>query len=466
MNPFLNPFNSIPLLQHVLLDPGRLQRTTPKDMERYRDKMLRRIVKYAYTVPLYHEKYREAGIHPDDIKGVNDITKLPFITKQDIIQHFPDDVYSTKYDRSKAFVTTTSGVTGKPVSLYTDFPTMAQASYIFIRELDQYHLHWRTSRFAHVGNFGQYKPDNVYRQGLISPAQSLLRLKNYLSINAFDPMKDIIEQLDRFRPDLIISYPTTFGHLAYLKNKGYGPNINPKVLNVGASETDPYTKRYVEEAFHCKMLNVYSSTEAGSDIAFECLQGTWHINYDIFYLEVIDENNEVLGPNTKGQLVLTKLFGHGTPFIRYTGMQDWVTIAPEYTCSCGLCTQIFPHGIGGRVSSSIYLPDGRLFPAASFASIEYVAKELNTKKIKQYQIVQKKIDDIDILLVIDEDLHEPEPTVDVIIKKIQDLYAKKAGPDVTINVKTVHDIPSLPGKPAPVIISNIKPQKGYKLIDW
>jgi len=466
MNPFLNPFISIPSLQHFLFDPSRLQRKTSKDMERYRDKMFRRTIKYAYTVPLYHNKYREAGIHPGDITGVKDIAKLPFITKQDIIQHFPDDVYSVKYDKSKAFVTTTSGVTGKPVSLYTDFPTMAQASCIFIRELQQYHLHWNTSRIAHIGNFSKYKPDSVHHQGFISPAKSLLGLKNYLFINAFDPMNEIIEKLDRFQPDLIISYPATFGHLAYLKNKGYGSHINPTVLNVGASETDPYTKRYVEEAFHCKMLNVYSSTEAGSDIAFECFHGTWHINYDFYYIEVIDENREVLDPNTKGQLVLTRLFGHGTPFIRYTGMQDWVTIAPEYTCNCGLCTQIFPHGIGGRISSSIYLPDGRLFPAASFASIEYVVKELNTKKIKQYQIVQKKIDEIVIFLVIDEELHEPEPSVNVIIKKIQDLYAKKAGPEVTINVKTVKEIPSLPGKPAPVVISNVKPEKGYKLIDW
>ncbi|MDH7517999.1 MAG: hypothetical protein QHH19_06635 [Candidatus Thermoplasmatota archaeon] len=53
-----------------------------KQMERYRDKVLRKTVKYAYTVPLYNKKYKDAGVHPDDIKGIENIIKLPFVTKK------------------------------------------------------------------------------------------------------------------------------------------------------------------------------------------------------------------------------------------------------------------------------------------------------------------------------------------------------------------------------------------------
>jgi phenylacetate-coenzyme A ligase PaaK-like adenylate-forming protein len=82
MNPFLNPLTGLPFIKNIIFDPGRLHRLNHKQMERYRDKVLRKTVKYAYTVPLYNKKYKDAGVHPDDIKGIENIIKLPFVTKK------------------------------------------------------------------------------------------------------------------------------------------------------------------------------------------------------------------------------------------------------------------------------------------------------------------------------------------------------------------------------------------------
>ena len=334
-----------------------------------------------------------------------------------------------------------------------------------IRELRFLNLNWRKSRIAHVGNFSPSKADNAAEEVFLSKARAIYPLKNNLSMNAFDPIQNIVKKLDEFKPDMILSYPVTLQRLAYFKKKGHAKNTNPKVLTAGGYVLDEYTRGYVEEAFGCRLLNVYSSAESFGDVAFECIEGTWHINYDFYHVEAVDENMEVVEPGKKGHVVLTKLFGRGTPIIRYTGMDDWVKIIPEHECDCGLSTPIFKDGVEGRMSTSVILPDGRLFPSASFAILSVVLNNLKTRKVKQFQIIQKKIDEIDILLVVDDDLRDEKPSVDFIFKKIKEIYQEKVGPDVSINVKEVKEIKSSPGKPSPLVISHVKPEEGYKALD-
>jgi len=103
MNPFINPITGIPFIKHFLFDSGRLKRMTPKQIEKYRDKAFKRILKYAYTVPVYHNKYKKAGIHPEDLRGIKDITKLPFITKKDFVDNYPDRIIPPNYNKKKCF---------------------------------------------------------------------------------------------------------------------------------------------------------------------------------------------------------------------------------------------------------------------------------------------------------------------------------------------------------------------------
>ena len=286
------------------------------------------------------------------------------------------------------------------------------------------------------------------------------------SINAFLPMKEIMAQLDRFKPDIIYSYPSTFFQIAYYKRKGLGEHITPKAFLTGGSVLEPYTRAYVEETFGCKMHNVYESVESlGAPMAFECNEGTWHINYDFFHIESTNEEMKPVEAGKRGHIVVTRLYGKATPIVRYTGMDDWVAISEDEVCACGLHTPVLKGGVEGRKSDSVVLPDGRVFPAASFASLYSILNDLKTRKVKQFQIVQKKLDEIDILVIIDEDLRNVGPSLDVIFEKIKEIHQKKAGPGVQITVREVQDIPSQKGKPAPLVISHIRPEKGYKVID-
>lgn len=77
----INPILLTKLARSYLSDIDRVWKDSDK-IKKYQDKRIRQLVKYAYTIPLYHDKYKKAGIHPGDIQGIKDIEKLPMVSKK------------------------------------------------------------------------------------------------------------------------------------------------------------------------------------------------------------------------------------------------------------------------------------------------------------------------------------------------------------------------------------------------
>jgi phenylacetate-CoA ligase len=467
MNPLFNPLIGIPFLKNYIFDPGRLKRLNPHQLERYRNRAFRKIIKYAYNVPLYHKKFRESGLKPTDIKGINDIKKIPFVSKQDLRDNFPENIIPKNYDKSKSFVVSTGGTTGKPVSIYTDFPTWLRALGPWFVEMKYFKLDLGKSKVVHIGNFNRYRIDGVVQNHFLPHFKYFYTMDKTLNIDVNEPIKSILERLNDFKPDLIISYPAIFQHLAFLKRKGFGKNVNPKLLHVGGAILDDYTRSYVEDTFNCRLLNIYPSVEAQSSIAFECFENNWHVHTDFFHLEAVDDNMNLVEPGKRGKIVITRLWGYGTPIIRYIGMDDWITLGNGKTCSCGLNSLIFDKPIEGRMRANIVLPNGKIFPPGAFCFISPVLHDLKTYKVKRFQIVQRKIDEIEILLEIDDDLRDIGASIEEIADNIIKIYTKKTGSDVSIKVKEVKEIKndSKSGKPAPIVVSHVKLEEGFKTLE-
>jgi phenylacetate-CoA ligase len=467
MNPLTNPFISLPLLKAYLTDAKRIQKKNSQQIEQYKIRSLRKIVSYAYTIPFYHDIYKKAGIHPHDIRTLNDITKLPFVTKDDIKNQFPNNLLPKHVNTQHKHVVCTGGTTGKPLCIHTDFYTIGKAVMLTIRELDSLGFDWKHTTFAHIGNFNPYRIDLVSQQHFQEHLKPFFRMDNTRNIDVNTPLKTLINTLEDFNPEVIMTYPAIFQHLAYLKRKGYGKKLTPKLFWTGGAMLDDYTRHYVEDAFQCRLLNIYPSVEAQADIAFECLKGTWHIHDDYFHLEAIDENGELVSPGERGHMVLTRLWGTATPMIRYTGMDDWIRLKTGTQCDCGLTTTIIQGGVEGRMRANIALPNGKIFPAGAFCFIDPVLNKHNTFKIKQYQIIQQKINEIDILLVIDEDLRHKGISVETLKEEIKQIYQQKVGPDITITVKEVDEIthPKDASKPPPIVISHVSEEERYQILD-
>jgi phenylacetate-CoA ligase len=416
---------------------------------------------------LYHERYKKAGVHPRDIKGIDDIVKIPMVSKNDMRENFPDRILPVSANKNKNYVICTGGTTGKSISIYTDFYTMGKAGSTIVRDLNQFDLNWKKVRMAHIGNFNPCRIDLVAEEHFNKYVNPHLLVDKRLNLDVSTPTIDLFNKLDEFKPDMILSYPAIFQHLAFLKRKGYGKNVNPTVLYSAGSILDEYTRKYAQDVFGCPLLNTYQSVEAHGVIATECPEGTWHVNWDFYNVEAIDDEGKLVAPGERGHLVMSRMWGRGTPVVRYTGMEDWVRIIPLKTCKCGLTTPVIEGGVEGRMRANIVLPSGKIFPPGAFCFVEPVLTKHKSFMVKQYQVRQNKIDEIQILLVIDKDLIDVGVSVDIIKKELKENYEKKVGPEVTVSIREVDEITNEdnPRKPAPIVVTKVKLEEGFNILE-
>ncbi len=454
MQTLLNPRVAYCLLKGYLQDKDRVWRASQEDIRRLQNRALQRMVRYAYQVPLYRQKYRDAGVHPDDIGGVADIKKLPCVTKDDLRRHFPDGIVHPGFDTDGAHLVSTSGSTGQPVSLYTDTSAVIKALFGFLREIQEYGVHWRKTRMSVIADVEEHAVEEAYLQGSVMPAiRTLFPLDNLQILHVGDEPRDLTRRIDAFEPEFLGGYPGVLRALAVLKRRGYGEHIAPRVMSSSGAVLDDYTRRYIEDAFAAPIYDVYGSTEAGP-VAFECRSGHYHIHSDLVYLEFLDEDGSDVPPGEPGRLVITRLYGRGTPIIRYTGMDD-ILVPLEETCRCGINTPVIGR-VGGRKVDAIVLPDGEIIPPFSITGIPgEVMKQYETDKIKQFQIVQENFDELTFRIVIDDELRDVGPSVDTISEEIRRACRHKVGPDMMVTVTEVEHIGGGETSKPPVLVSKV-----------
>ena len=449
MNPFYNPMFISKIFKRYLFDIDRLKKLNEEELRRYQDKSLKKMVNYAYTVPLYHDKFKEAGIHPDDITGIKDIEKLAMISKHDIKRYYPDGIISSKIRKEKLIEIYTSGTTGKSLSLYGDMYDVITWLLGYIRVLREYGINWRKNRMTIIGDFAPYTIGTGYiTKGLLSHLKSDIFLNNMQWLNTNDEPKTIIEEVNRFKPEFIGGYVGMLGHLALLKEKGFGEDIKPRyIATIGSILTKPLRK-LLEETFDAHVFEVYGATESGT-IAFQCKRGHYHIMSDLVHLEFLKDGKPVESKEP-GRLVLTKLYGGGTPIIRYNAVND--IVAPLYEkCDCGMSGDLIDR-IYGRDDLSLYFSGGRVLLPSSISEIHgKILYGLKTNKIKETRIIQHSLTKIEIKLVIDKELRDEGPSIEEIFSVIKSSYQEKVGPEVEIILKEVEKV----SKKGPRIISKL-----------
>lgn len=459
MNLFFNPIFISKLLKSYMVDVDRLKRLTDEKLRTYQDKQFRKIVKFAYTVPLYHDKYKKAGIHPDDIKGIKDIKKLPTVSKYDLKKYFPDGIVSSKIDKNKLIEVSTSGTTGKSLTIFVDMFDIIIGLFIYIRTLNEYGIDWRKDKLSIIADFAPHTVESGYiYRGLQPQISSNLLFKNIQWLNTNDSEEKVIKEINRFKPDFIGGYTGMLGHIALLKDKGFGKDIAPRVIASTGAPLSKSLKELIEETFNAPVFESYGSTESGS-IAFQCKNGKYHVMSDFVYLEYL-KNGEPVKSGEAGKVVLTKLFGKGTPIIRYDAIND--IVAPLYEkCDCGLSGDLIAR-IYGRDDLSVYTSNGKIILPASFGEIfSRILYELKTNKLKDARVIQHTLTNIEIQVVIDEKLRDEGPSVDKIFSVIQEGLKEKFGPNIEFVTKEVKKI----GKEKPRIISKVDRNK-LKIIGY
>ena len=437
MNPFYNPIFLLRIAKSYYSDLDRIWHVDYEKLQKYQDKALRKMVKYAYTVPLYRKKYKKHGVHPSDIRGRDDIKKLPFITKSDLREHFPNDIIPKGFDKENAYIVSTSGSTGKPVFIYLDKFSSIKGLIGFARELKAYGGNWKKSKTALIIDTESGSIEHtIFTSSAVPFLKKFISLKNIRYLHIGKKPDKLLKELNEFNPEFLGSDPNMLRQLAFLKNNGYGKDVGPRRIFSGGAILDDYTKKYVEKAFNAKVLDTYGTTEGGP-LAFECIYGNYHIHSDFIYSEFLDDENNPVPYNTPGHIVITKLYGGGTPIIRYTGIDDMVVPIKE-RCDCGLTTEMIKR-IEGRSTDLIVLPNGKTLSPLTVTGLPAKTMEkFCSYKIKQFQIIQHGLDEIEILVIIDD--KQKGVDAKTIINELKKQFSKKIGNSVNVRVTRTDEI--------------------------
>jgi len=452
----INPILLTKLAKSYLTDVDRAWKDSDK-IKKYQDKRIKQLVKYAYKIPLYHDKYKKAGIHPSDIQGIKDIEKLPMVSKKDFRVKTSESLLPKNQNIKNYIISTTSGSTGQPATFYNE-PFIIYHSLIgFIRILRAHNLSWRKNRLATLADLSPDSVESSFFTGFGMPSlNNILSFKNIKVFDISEKPDILIKKLEEFNPDFIGGYPANLSILANLKNQGFAKDLQPKLVVTTGAVLDKYTREYIKKSFASKLADMYGATES-SPIAFQCKNENYHINDDYVYLEYIDYKEKEDKYGDGGNLVITRLYGRGTPIIRYTGLSDFIK-SSDKKCSCGINTSIIDY-IGGRKVDSIILPNGDLIPPFILTGIPHkVMHMFKTEKLLRFQIVQEKIDQLDVLLVLDKKLRNVEPKNELIFEELKKQLQQKLGKSIKINVKEVEKIQTIRSRTAgesPVVISKV-----------
>ena len=291
---------------------------------------IRKQVKHVYEhVPYYRNLMDEKGVKPEDIQSVDDIKKLPFLSKADLREAYPYGLLAVDLNDCVR-IHSTSGTTGKRVvAFYTQ------------HDVDL----WNECCARAIVAAGGTEEDVVqvcYGYGLFTGGAGLDGGSHKVGCLTLPMSSGNTERQIQFMMDLdatIIcctpSYAAFIGES--LAERGYKPDDNK--LKAGIFGAEPWTeemRRSIEQSLGIKAYDIYGLTEtSGPGVAFECeAQNGMHINEDHFYAEIIDpDTGEVLPEGSKGELVFTSLDKEAFPLLRYRTRD--ICVLTREKCSCG-----------------------------------------------------------------------------------------------------------------------------------
>jgi len=439
MNQLFNPVFVSKLLKSYFFDINRLWDISEEELLELRNMRFKKILNFAFSVPLYHEIYKKAGLSADDINNLDDIKKLPIISKKEIKKFYPDGLISKKVKKNKLIKVSTSGTTGQSLSIFVDLNDVIMGLFGYIRMLREYNIHWRKDRITIIGDFAPHTVESGYiNRGIFAKMQNSFLFNNIQWLDTNKKPEELINEIDKFNPDFLGGYVGMLGHLALLKEKGLGKNINPKVIGTTGSVVDETLRKYICDVFSTNYLfETYGSTEAGP-IAFECRNQSYHILSDLVHIEIIEDKKE-LPFNKAGHVIITKLYGIGTPIIRYSAMNDIASLSNK-NCSCGMSGYLLKK-VYGRDILSLYLPDGKVLLPSSITQIfSKILYELKTNKVIDLQVIQHSFKYLEVRLVIDKKLKNKAPTILQIKNIIKRGFIEKMGKDIKLNIVEVNKI--------------------------
>ena len=383
-------------------------------------------VKFVYeNVKFYHDRMDEAGVKPEDVKGIDDLHKLPFITKDDLRDQYPYGLLGVPLSECVR-IQSTSGTTGRRVvAFYTQ------------EDIDL----WDECCARAIVAAGGTKDDVChvcYGYGLFTGGPGLNGGSHKVGCLTLPMSSGNTDRQIQFMTDLgstIIcctpSYAANLGEA--INERGLKDQIKLKAGIFGAEPWTEQMRHNIEESLGIKAYDIYGLTEiSGPGVSFECEeQAGMHIQEDHFIAEIINpDTGEVLPEGEVGELVFTCITKKAFPLLRYrTRDLCFLTRKP---CSCGR-THVRMHKPTGRSDDMMVVKGVNVWPS----QIEAVL--LNQGYQANYQIVVDRIgnhDTIEVQVELTPEMVE-DTTVTVAQREKEVVKGLKSMLGITVDVKVV-----------------------------
>jgi phenylacetate-CoA ligase len=382
---------------------------------------VRRIVRWAADrVPFYRERFAQARITPDSLRGPRDLLAIPPVTRQEIAANFPDRVTAEGLDASSWRLASTSGTTSQRMMVIQDFAkrdavrAAAVHSFTFTglrlgsRSVeippDICTLQCGVNRapepslasFLRSRGWRDWKDPETWStvRGLIE-RQVVFRqvtLPSFADNGTTQPdevLADYVRRIRRARPVLVKGLPTYLLALArYLQERQQRIEGLREVRPMGAALA-PAAGRVVAEAFGCPVIEDYGSAELGS-IACECSSGQGlHLFSDLFFVEFV-RGGEWVPSGETGRILVTDLTNRAMPLVRYD-LGD-VGHALPGPCTCGRNTPRFR--VTGRVQDAVVSRAGVVRTEHEIADFLYAEGD-----VLWFQLMQRSDNRFDLRVV-------------------------------------------------------------------
>lgn len=403
-------------------------------------KRMRWSLNHAYkNVPFYKESFDAAGVHPDDLKDLGDLSKFPFTVKSDLRENYPFGMFAVPQDRI-ARVHASSGTTGKPTVVgYTqkDIDMWAQVVARSLRASGT-----RSGDIVHIAyGYGLFTGGLGAHYGAEKLGCTVIPVSGGMTARQVTLIQD-------FKPSTIMvtpSYMMTI--LDAFREHGVDPRSTS--LEVGIFGAEPWTnalREEVEKTFDMHAVDIYGLSEViGPGVANECVETKdgLHIWEDHFYPEIINpETGEIVEEGEQGELVFTSLTKEAFPIIRYR-TRDLTRLLPGTARSMRRMEKVT-----GRSDDMIILRGVNVFPTQieeQILKINGLAPHFRINKVSEGRM--------DGLEIEAETLasHSNDETRKAIAEQLAAAIKDVVGVTVKVDVHPMGTIPRSEGKAVRVI---------------
>ena len=426
------------------------QWNTLEENKKIQQKKLYKLIKYASeNIPYYQQIIKGHHIQFSEDTIFKDIKNFPLLTKDVIRNHF-DELY--KFRDNTYYTNSSGGSTGEPVTLYQD-------------------KHYRDWAIANKHLFNEWAGRQIGEpmiklwgslRDILKGGQTIRKYfrQQFSGITILNSNKmtekDMylyVKRINDIKPCLILTYTSGIDELARFIQEHHLSVYSPPAVMTTAGVLHPEVYERIKKVFVTKVFNRYGSREV-SDIACNCEKSDGlHLNTDIHYLEIVDDEGREVEVGKSGNIIITLLTNYTMPLIRFKIGDKGILSAENSQCGHG-----FPllKKVAGRIKSVFINKFGDSIDDDLFIELFRLKKN-----VKQFQIIQEAIDYIIINLVLMDKTKLKD--VNEEFKKENQAIRKVMGEEIEIKYNILDEIEPSPSGKFMYTFSRVQNKKKIRL---